>query len=159
MKYDGLLISVLILYSIVILSGCVSEQQTQNQQQETKVNEENKNNQQQITQNLNNTQTQQPIVTEPKNENKDEELNQPQVRKISMTEVAKHNKPEDCWSVIHGKVYNFSNAAAKHPGGEAIYLSCGKDGTNLFESKPNSGRPHSQRAREYLQYYYLGELE
>ena len=37
----------------------------------------------------------------------------------SMSEVEKHNNPEDAWMVIHNKVYNVSNW--KHPGGSSNF--------------------------------------
>jgi cytochrome b involved in lipid metabolism len=41
---------------------------------------------------------------------------------ISMQEVAKHNKMNDCWVAIHGKVYNVSDFLPEHPGGYASTL-------------------------------------
>jgi len=36
---------------------------------------------------------------------------------ISMEEVARHNKPDDAWIVLHGRVYDITNYIPKHPGG------------------------------------------
>jgi L-lactate dehydrogenase (cytochrome) len=36
---------------------------------------------------------------------------------ISLEEVAKHNKQEDCWVVIHGRVFDLSKFLQEHPGG------------------------------------------
>lgn len=38
---------------------------------------------------------------------------------VSHEELKKHNRKEDCWIVIHSKVYNVSSFLAEHPGGAA----------------------------------------
>ncbi|OIO26574.1 hypothetical protein AUJ14_01500 [Candidatus Micrarchaeota archaeon CG1_02_55_22] len=77
----------------------------------------------------------------------------------TMTDVEAHAVPEDCWLAIHEKVYNVSGFGAKHGGGEAIYQGCGKNATELFETRPmGSGTPHSEKARSFLPNFYIGEL-
>ncbi|OUM55111.1 hypothetical protein BVG19_g4593 [[Candida] boidinii] len=52
---------------------------------------------------------------------------------ISVEEFVKHNKPDDCWVVIHGKVYDMTDFIPKHPGGRApIITNAGKDVTDIF---------------------------
>ncbi|KAG0670902.1 Cytochrome b2, mitochondrial precursor [Maudiozyma exigua] len=52
---------------------------------------------------------------------------------ISPAEVAKHNKPDDCWVVIDGYVYDVSFFIPNHPGGEdVIRANAGKDVTAIF---------------------------
>ena len=47
-----------------------------------------------------------------------------------ITEVSKHNSPEDAWMVIHGKVYNVTPYLPYHPGGVSTLLKeAGGDGT------------------------------
>lgn len=89
----------------------------------------------------------------------------PKVKTYTMAEVAAHGSDFEnyngCWTVIHGKVYDITEFADnfKHPGGEMIYQACGKDGTELFETRPEgSGTPHSANAREILEKYYIGDL-
>ena len=43
---------------------------------------------------------------------------------ISMREVAKHNSADDCWLVIHGKVYDLTDFARTHPGGSKVIQEC-----------------------------------
>ena len=79
---------------------------------------------------------------------------------LTLADVAKHTTNDDCWLVIHGKVYDVSGFGANgHPGGEAVYEGCGKDATNLFETRPmGSGTPHSDRARVSMVNYEIGIL-
>lgn len=52
---------------------------------------------------------------------------------ITWEELQKHNKPEDAWICIEGKVYDVTKYAPIHPGGKKINLGFGKDGTELFK--------------------------
>ncbi|RCK64200.1 Cytochrome b2, mitochondrial [Candida viswanathii] len=53
---------------------------------------------------------------------------------LSWEEVAKHNKKDDCWVVIHGKAYDLSGFLDEHPGGLGIILKyAGKDATKAFD--------------------------
>jgi cytochrome b involved in lipid metabolism len=48
-------------------------------------------------------------------------------------EVAKHNKDNDCWVIIEGKVLDVTNFLPDHPGGKkAILLYAGRDATEEF---------------------------
>jgi len=48
-------------------------------------------------------------------------------------EVAKHNKPDDCWVMISGQVLDVTKFLPDHPGGEkAILLYAGRDATEEF---------------------------
>ena len=51
----------------------------------------------------------------------------------SAEEVAKHNKKDDCWVIIDGKVLDVTGFLPDHPGGEkAILLYAGRDATEEF---------------------------
>ncbi|GMM42689.1 L-lactate dehydrogenase (cytochrome) [Hanseniaspora uvarum] len=52
---------------------------------------------------------------------------------ISLEEFVKHSKPEDCWVIINGIVYDLTNFISQHPGGpEIIKANCGHDVSKLF---------------------------
>ncbi|PSC69297.1 cytochrome b5 domain-containing RLF [Micractinium conductrix] len=54
-------------------------------------------------------------------------------RGITLAEVAQHSSPDDCWTVLRGKVYNMTPYLRFHPGGTPLLLKiAGKDGTALF---------------------------
>ncbi|KAG0496201.1 hypothetical protein HPP92_000751 [Vanilla planifolia] len=73
----------------------------------------------------------------------------------SMREAAQHNKREDCWVVIDGKVYDVTTYLDEHPGGDDVLLSAtGKDATEEFE---DAG--HSDTARKLMEDYCIGEIE
>ncbi len=55
---------------------------------------------------------------------------------ITMAQVATHNSPASCWSVINGSVYDLTSWIPNHPGGEkAITQLCGIDGSEKFNRK------------------------
>ncbi len=47
--------------------------------------------------------------------------------KISVSEVAKHASPDDCWIVVNGKVYDLTKFAPDHPGGASSTYIAFKD--------------------------------
>lgn len=44
---------------------------------------------------------------------------------FTASEVGKHTAPNDCWMIVHGKVYNVTEFLSSHPGGEEILLEQG----------------------------------
>lgn len=58
------------------------------------------------------------------------------VKIITLEELSLHNSPEDCWVVVHGRVYDASNFVSRHPGGWLpIKAFAGKpDASDAFES-------------------------
>lgn len=40
----------------------------------------------------------------------------------TLLDVAKHNSPQDAWIIVAGKVYNVTQFAQEHPGGEDVLL-------------------------------------
>jgi cytochrome b involved in lipid metabolism len=85
-----------------------------------------------------------------------------EVKTYSLSDIEEHTKAENCWMAIEGKVYDVTKfiASQKHPGGEAILQGCGKDATELFNTRPmGSKTPHSDKARAGLENFYIGELQ
>jgi len=69
--------------------------------------------------------------------------------------VKKHNTVQDCWVILHGKVYDVTNYLSLHPGGkQLIFRSAGKDITDDFE-----GMFHSIKARDIMEKYEVGALK
>jgi cytochrome b involved in lipid metabolism len=55
---------------------------------------------------------------------------------LSMEQVKQHNRKDDAWLVLRGKVYDVTEYIPFHPGGEAeICRAIGKDATKLFLAK------------------------
>jgi cytochrome b involved in lipid metabolism len=59
---------------------------------------------------------------------------------------------------ISGNVYDVTSFIPNHQGGDQILLGCGKDATDMFDSRPNDGTSHSNRARQMLLNYQIGVL-
>lgn len=77
---------------------------------------------------------------------------------LTASEVAKHNKANDCWMIVNGSVYNLTSLVYNHSGGsQQIINDCGRDGSVGFNTK-YQGTPHSGSAKSILQSYYLGSL-
>jgi cytochrome b involved in lipid metabolism len=52
---------------------------------------------------------------------------------LTLSEVAKHNTPGDCWVAMHNAVYDMTNYAKRHPGGARVITNhCGTDGTTAY---------------------------
>lgn len=41
---------------------------------------------------------------------------------VTMEEVAKHNKPDDCWIVIEGRVMDVTSYLKDHPGAIPLHI-------------------------------------
>ncbi|EPQ52578.1 cytochrome b5 [Gloeophyllum trabeum ATCC 11539] len=53
--------------------------------------------------------------------------------RVPPSELKKHNKLDDAWTAINGKVYNITRYLPFHPGGEKELMRvAGRDGTKLF---------------------------
>ena len=96
----------------------------------------------------------------PENQEASEDAIIKQPTSYTLAEVSIHNRADNCWQVIEGKVYDVTSFIAnkKHPGGEAILLGCGKDATELYNDRPNESGAHSERARSLLKDYEIGVL-
>jgi cytochrome b involved in lipid metabolism len=55
--------------------------------------------------------------------------------RVTPSILKEHNKKEDAWIALHGKVYNMTHYLAYHPGGEKeLMRAAGRDGTKLFRT-------------------------
>ncbi|KAF9108634.1 hypothetical protein BGX29_009289 [Mortierella sp. GBA35] len=53
--------------------------------------------------------------------------------RYTLADVKEHNRYDDAWTVLNGKVYNMTAYLPFHPGGEKEIMRCaGRDGTRLF---------------------------
>ena len=84
---------------------------------------------------------------------------------FTTAEVALHNKPTDCWTIVDGSVYEITEYIPRHPGGDEILKACGDDGTSLFKERTTgqgeivgSGTPHSSNAEAQLSGFKIGNL-
>jgi len=79
----------------------------------------------------------------------------PELTKLTLEEVMKHDSGTSCWSIVYGNVFDLTKWISKHPGGPAVIRAiCGKDGTSAFEGQHSGqGRPANQ-----LSNYLLGKL-
>ena len=74
---------------------------------------------------------------------------------FTISEVKKHNKKEDAWTIIENKVYNITSWIPKHPGGQIIMKALGKDATQLFIANNHP----SYVKNKILPKYYIGTLK
>lgn len=73
---------------------------------------------------------------------------------ISLAEVRKHNKEEDVWIIVKGKVFDCTEYLDLHPGGaDSILINAGEDSTEDFTAI------HSGKATKMLQKFYVGDLD
>lgn len=74
-------------------------------------------------------------------------------RKVTRAEVAEHATFEDCWIIIRGKVYDFTEWKDRHPGGPFVArMYAGKDATAEF------GDYHSALAEKHMAHFCVGDL-
>jgi len=64
-------------------------------------------------------------------------------REISVAELKSHNTPSSAWTVVNDKVIDISEFSKRHPGGDIILLTAGKDGTVLFRTYHPKGVPQT----------------
>lgn len=78
---------------------------------------------------------------------------------LSTSEIAKHNRANNCWILVSGKVYNVTGSINSHPGGaNEIVKFCGADATAAFQTKDGRGNNHSTTAYAMLANYFVGNL-
>jgi cytochrome b involved in lipid metabolism len=78
---------------------------------------------------------------------------------VTMAEVARHARSEDCWMVIDTQVYDLTAYLPEHPSKPSIILPwCGKEASEAYKTK-TKGRPHSEQADQALTDYAIGRVE
>ncbi len=103
------------------------------------------------------------LATKPKSAPTDTN-NAAESQKISAAAVSQHATKQDCWMIISGEVYNVTEYVSNHPGGNDILRGCGKDATELFNTRRDgdkqigSGTSHSSSARSTLERFKVGVL-
>ena len=83
------------------------------------------------------------------NETKNEDSNK---KSFTRDDVAKHNRSNDCWVIVHDRAYDVTKFVPKHPGGNMIHVNAGGECTALFESY------HPLKARKVLEKFYVGDV-
>lgn len=72
---------------------------------------------------------------------------------ISMADVAENDGQESCWTVVDGRVYDVTEFADRHKGGERNILNlCGTDGSAAVRGQHGMGKDST------LERYYIGDL-
>lgn len=73
----------------------------------------------------------------------------------SMDEVEKHSTDDDVWIVVRygseARVYDITEYADMHPGGDVIFNSGGKDATEKF-----NGPQHPPTVHDLIDEYWIG---
>ena len=74
---------------------------------------------------------------------------------IPLSEVARHNKPHDCWIAICGEVYDLTDFLQHHQEQRNSILAwAGRDATRMFDKIP--GRFPS---KQWMEYYMRPEFK
>lgn len=78
----------------------------------------------------------------------------------TISEVTKHNTPEDCYMIFENKVYDISKDRLQFH--DTRYLNiddwCGKDITIDFKDKAGRNQDHIENSYTLLNTYYIGDL-
>lgn len=76
----------------------------------------------------------------------------------TLAEVAERDSLENCWMVIEGKVYDFSDYIPDHPTPPFVMEQwCGKEATEGMRTK-GYGRDHSAAAWAMMEPFLVGTL-
>jgi len=92
-------------------------------------------------------------VKSPRNNSGTSDDDGQKINKYSWDEIHKHVNRNDCWMVIHGKVYDVSSWVEKHPGGDLIMQGAGREATPFFVPY------HPSHVSKLLFKYQIGEVK
>ena len=74
---------------------------------------------------------------------------------VTFEELQNHRSRDDCWVLIHGKVYDMSDFIQKHPGGQKFILqNAGFDGSAQYDDAY-----HTDEQQEQLQKFLVGNFD
>ncbi|KAI0494281.1 hypothetical protein KFK09_024413 [Dendrobium nobile] len=79
----------------------------------------------------------------------------PASKTFSFSEISTHTSKDDCWLIIHGKVYNVTDFLEDHPGGDDVILKAAANGdaTQSFEDVG-----HSSTATSMMEGFLIGSI-
>ena len=78
------------------------------------------------------------------------------IDEFTAAEVALHNSPTDCWTIVNGFVYDVTTFAGRHPAGsEAIEEMCGVNASEDYLDEHDGQREPSQ----WLESLKIGRLK
>jgi len=110
----------------------------------------------------------QPVTEERKEETHPAaEVKQPEpareLKEYSLEEVARHDKPDDCWIIINNKVYDVTPFVSQHPGGVAVLRNVGKDSTEGFDkigAHKKKAKPEDElsKAQNWMPTFLIGTV-
>ena len=87
---------------------------------------------------------------------------EPATATYTLAEIARHDRPGDCWMAIEGHVYDITEYIPRHPAPEKVVTEwCGREATAGMRTKGRSGdrqSDHSARAWRMLERYRIGAL-
>jgi cytochrome b involved in lipid metabolism len=96
----------------------------------------------------------------PVDETKPIEVPKEESRVVTITEVQQHNKFNDCWIILEGKVYDAKVLISTHPSGRMVINYCGKDATTFIKTQLFKGDvDFLKNAEGYLKQSYIGDLQ
>lgn len=76
----------------------------------------------------------------------------------TLSQVAEHNTPSNCWMVIEGNVYDLTSYLSEHDDKLNIRSWCGQDATADYNTKAGKNKDHSSKADDLLKNYIVGTL-
>ncbi|KAJ5959648.1 uncharacterized protein N7479_006798 [Penicillium vulpinum] len=83
------------------------------------------------------------------------EKNVIEIKDLTLQEISEHNTKKDLYLILNDKIYNCTEFADQHPGGEEVLLDlAGQDCTEAFDDVG-----HSDEARETLKEYFAGNVK
>ncbi|KAG0499824.1 hypothetical protein HPP92_004515 [Vanilla planifolia] len=81
-------------------------------------------------------------------------------RWLSLSEISSHTSKDDCWLIIHGKVYDVTSFLEDHPGGDDVLLqAAGGFLPQSFTTQSFEDVGHSSVATTMMEEYLIGAVD